>query len=130
MTIEFTVSAVIPAAPQEIYDAWLSSEGHTAMTGGEANVSAEPGAEFNAWDGYISGRNVELNSGKRIVQTWRTAEFAEADGDSTIEVTLEPVEGGTLLTLRHSQAPDGGEHYEQGWAKSYFEPMKDFFGAG
>ena len=66
MTIEFTVSAEIPAAPQEIYDAWLSSEGHTAMTGGEANVSAAPGAEFDAWDGYISGRNVELDAGKRI----------------------------------------------------------------
>ena len=32
--IEFTVSDIIPASPDEVYRAWLSSEGHTGMTGG------------------------------------------------------------------------------------------------
>jgi hypothetical protein len=35
MAIEFTVSDVIPASPQEIYAAWLSSEGHAQITGGQ-----------------------------------------------------------------------------------------------
>ena len=46
MTIEFTVSETIPATPQEIYDAWLDSDGHAAMTGGEAHASAEVGGNF------------------------------------------------------------------------------------
>ena len=85
--IEFTVSDTIPASPSEVYEAWLSSEGHTGMTGAEANCTAEVGAEFDAWDGYIAGRNIELEPDRRIVQSWRTVQFADSDPDSQIEVT-------------------------------------------
>lgn len=33
MGVEFEISQLIPGTPQAIYDAWLSSEGHTQMTG-------------------------------------------------------------------------------------------------
>ena len=72
--IEFTVSDVIPASPDEVYRAWLSSEGHSEMTGGAANASDEVGASFDAWDGYIEGKNVDLEPGRRIVQSWRWSE--------------------------------------------------------
>jgi uncharacterized protein YndB with AHSA1/START domain len=42
------------------------------MTAGEANISDAVGAEFSAWDEYITGRNLELVPGERIVQAWRT----------------------------------------------------------
>ena len=60
MSTEFTVADTIPAPAQDLYDAWLDSAGHTAMTGGAAHVSAEVGGTFDAWDGYISGKNLEL----------------------------------------------------------------------
>lgn len=42
---------------------------------------------------------------------------------------LEPVEGGTKLTLRHTNVPDGQLEYEQGgWEESYFEPKREYFG--
>ena len=72
MTLEFSVSAVTPASPQAIYNAWLDSEGHTKMTGSPANSSANVGDSFDAWDGYITGKNLEIEPGKRIVQSWRT----------------------------------------------------------
>ena len=128
MAIEFVVSALIPASPEEIYKAWLSSEGHTHMTGSPASVSAEVGGEFEAWDGYIHGRNLELEHGKRIVQAWRTTEFNDDESDSRIEITLEPVGDETKVTLKHTGLPPHGEQYEQGWVESYFEPMKEYFG--
>jgi activator of HSP90 ATPase len=127
MTMEFVVSALISASPEEIYTAWLSSEGHTQMTGGSASISAEVGAEFDAWDGYIHGRNLELEYGKRIVQSWRTVEFDEDEADSRIEITLEPVGEQTKLILRHTGLPPHGGQYEQGWVENYFEPMKKYF---
>ena len=51
------------------------------MTGGDAEVSERVGAAYSAWDGYITGRNVELVPGRSIVQTWRTSEFADDDPD-------------------------------------------------
>jgi activator of HSP90 ATPase len=130
MPFEFTVSDVIPATPQQIYDAWLDSKGHANITGGApAKVSAKEGDKFTAWDGYISGKNVKLESGKRIVQTWRTTEFKKSDPDSQIEITLEPVTGGTQLTLHHTNVPDGQTEYESGWQENYFDTMKEFFGS-
>src|SRR6185436_18987467 len=37
----FEISAVIPASPAEIYEAWLSTKGHTSMTGSPARVSGK-----------------------------------------------------------------------------------------
>ena len=54
------VSAVIPAKPAEIYKAWLSSKGHSAMTGSAAKVTGKVGGKFTAWDGYIFGKTLEL----------------------------------------------------------------------
>jgi hypothetical protein len=78
--------------------------------------------------GYISGRNLELIPGERIVRSWRTTKFTDEHGGSVISVTLEEVDGGTLLTLMHSNVPDEQTSYEQGgWQEYYFEPMREYF---
>jgi uncharacterized protein YndB with AHSA1/START domain len=127
MSGSFEAIEVIPATPAAVYAAWLSSEGHSAMTGAPATCSDQAGGSFDAWDGYITGRNLELDPGRRIVQSWRAADFPDAAEDSTLEVTLTPVEGGTQLILRHSNLPGDGESYRQGWVEWYFEPMKRYF---
>jgi uncharacterized protein YndB with AHSA1/START domain len=124
----FTLTTTIPASPQEIYEAWLDSVTHSEMTGSEASTSDETGAEVSAWDGYITGRNLELVPGERIVQSWRTTKFTDEHEDSRITVTLEAVEDGTLLTLEHTNVPDGQTSYEEsGWEEYYFDPMKNYF---
>src|ERR1044072_1807765 len=128
MTYRFKLTATIPASPRQIYDAWLDSRRHRAMTGGKAKQSAKVGAPVTAWNGYISGKNLELVPGRRIVQAWRTTKFTDADRDSKATVPLKPVNGGPRLTLSHSAVPDGHTSYEKGgWQSHYFEPMKKFF---
>ena len=121
------VAVFLPVPAQTIYQAWLSSAEHTRMTGGEARVRAVTGADFEAWDGYIQGRNLILEPNKRIVQAWRTAEFEAGEEDSQIEILLEPQEGGTLLRLIHTNLPEHGMQYRQGWLDNYFEPMQAYF---
>lgn len=123
----FTVQVTFPADRKEIYDAWLSSKGHASITGSPARVSAKRGGKFSAWDGYISGRNLTLVPGKRIVQAWRTTEFAHSDPDSQIDIQLEATPRGTRLTLRHTNIPPGQSDYRSGWSECYFSPMKDYF---
>jgi uncharacterized protein YndB with AHSA1/START domain len=128
MQYAFTLTTILPASPEEIYDAWLDSLAHSAMTGGEAAMSDEVGAEVAAWDGYITGRNLELVPGERIVQSWRTSEFTDDHEDSIVTLTLEEIEDGTLLTLEHSKVPEDQTSYELGgWEEHYFEPMKKYF---
>src|ERR1700680_2622595 len=128
MAYKFTLSTVLPATPDAIFRAWLDTRRHSDMTGGAAVMSSQPGAQVTAWDGYISGTNVELVPGERIVQTWRTTRFAQTDPDSTVTVHLQSIAEGTRLTLIHSNVPDGHMSYQQGgWEQFYFEPMRRYF---
>ena len=128
MGYDFEVSDTLPGTPDAIYEAWISSEGHSAMTGAGAHVDPAVGGDFDAWDGYITGRTLALEPGRRIVQSWRTSEFTDEHDDSQIEVLLEPVGEGTRVTIRHSNVPDGQLGYEQGgWQDSYFDPMREYF---
>jgi uncharacterized protein YndB with AHSA1/START domain len=128
MPYSYTLSTVMPASPAEIYRAWLDSIAHSEMTGGEATMSDEVGADMSAWDGYITGRNLELVPGERIVQSWRTTEFDEEFEDSIVTILLQETEDGTLLTLQHSNVPDEHKSYEEGgWQSNYFDPMIVYF---
>jgi activator of HSP90 ATPase len=98
------------------------------MTGSPATASVQLGEEFEAWDGYIQGRNLELEPGKRILQAWRTTDFGPSDEDSLVEIVFEPAAGGTRVTIRHSSLPADGEQYLKGWIDFYFQPMKEYFG--
>ena len=129
MPYDFVLRTKIPATPGDIYGAWMSTEGHTAMTGTVSRVDPTIGGPFTAFDGYISGTTLELEPGRRIKQTWRTLFFSDDDADSTIEVLLEQVGDHTVLTLSHQNVPDGQTDYELiGWPEKYFEPMKRRFG--
>lgn len=128
MPYRFTLTTTIPASPKKIYEAWLDSLGHSEMTGSEANMSDQVGVQVSAWDGYISGRNLELIPGERIVQSWRTSEFDDEHEDSVITVVLQEIGDGTLLTLEHSNVPDEQRSYEEGgWQSNYFAPMVAYF---
>jgi uncharacterized protein YndB with AHSA1/START domain len=127
MGVQFEVSDVIPATPEVVYNAWLNSEEHGLMTGSSAQVSAVIGDTFEAWDGYIQGKNLELEAPKRILQSWRTSEFEESEEDSLLEVLFKPEGKKTRLTIRHSNLPKHGMQYKQGWVDSYFTPMNEYF---
>jgi uncharacterized protein YndB with AHSA1/START domain len=123
-----SVSELIPARPERIYDAWLSSDEHTAFTGDKAVVEPFVGGKHSTFDGYASGQTVELQPGRRIVQTWRAEDFPLGSPDSRVEVTLEETVGGTMVTILHTDIPSGqGSNYRDGWLKYYLEPLKGYF---
>ncbi|MBI4032863.1 SRPBCC domain-containing protein [Candidatus Berkelbacteria bacterium] len=124
-TIDQTV--VIPAKPQEVYDAWIDPEEHSAMTGGAAGGEAKVGGEFLAWDGYITGTYLELVPGKKIVCDWQTSEWPEGAEPSRLELTFTPKDDGTEIHLIHSNIPPHDADYETGWHQSYWEPMREYF---
>ncbi len=65
------------ASPADVFDALLNSGIHTEFTGSPATTSRRTGARFTAWDGYISGKNIQLVKNAKIVQEWKTAEWPQ-----------------------------------------------------
>jgi activator of HSP90 ATPase len=128
MTEQLSVTMVFPASVKEIYETWLDSKKHSAMTGSKATIDPGIGGKFTAWDGYIKGTTIEIEPNQRIVQEWRTTDFSEDDTDSIIEIIMEEVEKGTKITLIHTEIPAGqADDYRKGWEDFYFTPMKSYF---
>ncbi len=125
-TIEQEV--IIPAEPERVYTGFLDPKTHSAMTGGEATGEGRVGAEFTAWDGYIYGTYLKLEPHHTIVAEWRSTEWPDDAKPSRLELHFAPTEGGTRLTMKHSNVPTGqAESYAQGWHTHYWEPMAAYF---
>mgnify|MGYP006268100277 FL=1 len=125
--MEFTVDTIINASPERIYEAWLDSDEHSDMTGGDALITDDVDDKFSAWDGYIWGTTLELRENEYIKQTWRTQDFEDDQDYSTVEIFFEAVDEGTKITIKHTDLSDADEKYKQGWIDSYFTPMKEYF---
>lgn len=112
------------ASPHEVYEMLMDSKKHAKFTGSAARVSRKVRGEISAYDGYISGENVELVQDRKIVQLWRGSDW---DGGvfSKATFSLKKVKGGTRLTFAQTGVPE--KHYssiKQGWIDFYWEPMK------
>jgi activator of HSP90 ATPase len=117
------------ASPEEVYRAFLSSKVHTQFTGSEAKCSSRVRGRFTAWNKYISGKNVELVKGKKIVQEWKTSEWPEGYEPSILKISLKKKGTGTELSMIQSRVPASQvDEYDKGWYESYWEPLKQYFG--
>lgn len=128
MPDQLMLTITLPVKPDQLYHDWLDSEAHGAFTGGSAKIDPVIGGSYTAWDGYISGKTLELEPPRRILQTWRSTDFPADAPDSLLEVLIEAEGDGSRLTLVHTNIPDGqGKDYDQGWKESYFEPMASYY---
>jgi uncharacterized protein YndB with AHSA1/START domain len=119
---------LIPAAPAEVYEAFMDAKKHSKFTGSKATSDPKVGGKFTAWDGYISGKNLELQPGKRIVQEWQSTDFPEGQPPSRLELTFKKAAAGTEITMIHSGVPaDQAADTKQGWTDYYWDPLKKYF---
>jgi activator of HSP90 ATPase len=124
MSKRFTLSQEFSVPAEKLYSAWLDSKGHAEITGAAATSGNQVGDTFSAWGGYISGTHVELTPGEKIVQRWRTTQFSEDERDSIVEILFEDTDEGSRVTICHSELPEHGEQYMQGWVDHYFAPIQ------
>lgn len=121
-------TVVIDASPNEVYKAYVDPKKHADFTGSPATGSPKVGGSLTAWDGYISGKYIELEKGKKIVHEWMTTEWPEGYPPSIVELTLKPKGTKTELTMIHSKVPaERTKSYADGWKEFYWDPMKEYF---
>ena len=116
---------IIPAEPEEIYLALTNPSTIHLWTGEAAEMSTEPGSEFSLFDGSIVGKNVEFETGKKIIQQWY---FGDQNVESIVSIKLHPHARGTSVELNHSNIPD--EDYDdivEGWNDIYFTSLYEFY---
>jgi uncharacterized protein YndB with AHSA1/START domain len=62
---------VIDAYPREVYEVLADAAALSALSGMSGTAAHGEGAEFTAFDGHVTGRQIELVPGIKIVQAWR-----------------------------------------------------------
>jgi len=118
----------LAATSARIEAALLDAKQFAAFTGLAATIDAHEGGAFSLFRGMIVGRNVELVSGRRIVQAWRPADW-EPGVYSLVRFELQAKGSGTLVVLDHTGFPPGDfAHLSSGWQEHYWEPLKKLFG--
>ena len=131
MTIKKTTiidKIIIKATSNEVYDAFMDPKKHSKFTGSKATGKAIVGQKFSAWDGYIKGKNLELEEGKKIVQTWITTDWPQDFPPSRLELTFKDLVDKTEITMEHSNVPFTKESdLRQGWIDFYWKPLKHYF---
>jgi activator of HSP90 ATPase len=124
-----TQKVIIPkVSPKQVYEAYVDPKKHSEFTASKATGKPVVGGKFTAWDGYISGKFLELEEGKRVVQEWMSTDFSEGYLPSKLELTFCAVPKGTEITMVHSNVPkDQEDETSEGWIEFYWEPMKKYF---
>ena len=123
-TIEQTVS--FKARPHVVYEMLMDSAEHARFTGAEASISRDIGGAFTAYDGALTGTNIELVPDAKIVQSWRAGDWPEGH-HSIATFLLEEEDGGTRLTFTQAGVPE--QHYDdirQGWRDYYWSKMASY----
>ena len=114
----------IAARPETIFPFLVDPEKMVLWMGTSATLDARPGGLYRV---NVTGRDfargvyVEVTPFKRVVFTWGWEGDGSpvTPGSSTVEITLVPDGGATIVRLRHSDLPEeervkhgeGWEHY-------------------
>ena len=127
-TLQQTVT--FNASPAEVYEMLMNSRKHQSLSREPAKISNKVGGKFNAWGSHITGINLVLKPGKRIVQAWRATGWWP-DHYSIAIYDLAKVRGGTKLKFTQIGIPPGrySGHY-RGWIETYWTPMKEILATG
>jgi uncharacterized protein YndB with AHSA1/START domain len=89
-------------------------------------IGARAGEAFTLFAGHIAGRQIELVPDQRIVQAWRTADWAPG-WYSIAHFELSDDGGTTRLDFNHTGFPKGqAEHLAEGWQSHYWQPLARF----
>ena len=122
------VTSTIPVAPTTLYFAWIDSDHHSSMTGSTAKIDPVVGAKYSACNGYVTGKLIILDLGRRIVMSWRTTDFPRDAADSRVEVHFETLGMSTRILILHTEIPEGqSEKYKALWNDKYIAAMRAYF---
>ncbi|MBK5277729.1 MAG: SRPBCC domain-containing protein [Bacteroidia bacterium] len=131
MAKTLTQRIVFKSANTEIlYDMFLDTKHHSAITVGSAKITANVGATFSVYDGYAKGKNLQLVKGKLIVQSWSAADWIDKEPDSTFILLFEQNGKDAIIAMTHANIPDAhAKGIKQGWSDFYWKPWKQYLTA-
>ncbi|MFM9944311.1 MAG: SRPBCC family protein [Bacteroidia bacterium] len=116
------------ASPKQVYDLLMNKKLYSEFTGGKVIVSDKVEGAFSVFDGYCTGYNIELVSGKKIIQKWNFKEDGWPNNHySVCTFIFSKIANGCQLDFTQTDIPEHKiDDLSQGWKDYYWEPMKTY----
>ncbi|KKA29228.1 hypothetical protein TD95_000948 [Thielaviopsis punctulata] len=116
----------------ELYMTFTDVARISAFTRAQPKVfeGAHKGGKFEIFDGNVSGEYVELEAGKKIVQSWRLKQWP-AGHHSQLEISFDQndVDHVTVMRVEWKGVPIGQEDVtKRNWNEYYVRSIKQTFG--
>ena len=109
----------------KLYDMYLDSKQHSAITGEPATIKAKEGSKYSGYDGYHYGKILQLIKDKLIVQSFTAIDWNKKDVDSTLILLFEQDGKDAIIYMTHANVPDIQESaINTGWKEFYWNPWK------
>jgi len=117
-------------SPLDLYKAFLEPERVSGYTMKPAEISAQVGGAFRIRGGAVSGTQVKLVPGERIVQKWRMDSYPEGLY-TDVAITIHQREEQVVLELVQRGVPEAQmRDTEHAWRVETFQRMKVVLGYG
>lgn len=121
----FKKTFIINAEAEDVYSALTNPVTIELWSGYPAKMEMAEGAEFSMWDGDISGRIIEFEENKKIIEEWY---FGEQEESSVASIYLIRDYGSTQVTVEHTAIPDSDfENISEGWREYIMGAIQRFF---
>jgi len=123
-------TVVFKAKPREVYEMIMDSKKHQSLSGQKASMNPKVGGRFTAWGGHLTGFNLVLKPGEKIVQAWRaTGWWPDHYSIAIFDISKDP-KGAKLKFIQIGIPPDRYSGHFRGWIETYWTPMKEIFESG
>lgn len=127
MTRSFSLelSTRIAAPPETVFRFFTDPERFSRWVDADVTIDPRPGGalriNFERFHTVVAGSVEIVEPPTRIVLAWGVEDGPQKEtmpaGSTRVSITLERVDGGTRLTLRHTDLPSEKERrdHEEGW---------------
>jgi uncharacterized protein YndB with AHSA1/START domain len=125
-TKSFTLSASFPFSSEAVFTALTNARQISVWSGQRGTVQPTIGGKMELFDGWVKGKVLAYEPGKRLSFTWKPSEWAKENQASIVTCNFTPTKIGTKLTLKHSGFPNDSElqSHKVGWREFVFDPLK------
>jgi len=115
---------------KDVYNSMIDPNMLNAIMHGGAVMNPTEKGTFSLLAGAITGENIKLVPGQKIVQKWRFSSWPEGHY-SVVTIDLVEDEGTTALSLTQEGVPyDDVDRTEEGWRQNIWGRAKNMFGFG
>lgn len=123
---QYSVSASFAASPAEVFRALTDARRVRQWSGQSGRVPKTIGGAFSWFDGWVTGRVLAFEEGKRLAMTWAVSEWPDGTPASIVRMTFSGTAKRTRLRIGHLGLPNARESasHKKGWEEFVFGPLR------